>query len=118
MTLDILVKNGALWGTEGLRDLGKANGRFVSVSQGDASSRTGALIPLAQGDHGRNADDGEIAAPACCFHDARAAARFRRAQLDLHQHCIGSKVGGQRASERPGMFGPDGCSCPLIPPRA
>ena len=38
MALDILVKNVALWGTEGLRDLGIANGRFVSVGQGDASS--------------------------------------------------------------------------------
>ena len=38
MALDILVKNVALWGTEGLRDLGIANGRFVSVGQSDASS--------------------------------------------------------------------------------
>jgi cytosine/creatinine deaminase len=37
MTLDILVRNVALWGTEGLRDLGIANGRFVSVSQSEAS---------------------------------------------------------------------------------
>jgi hypothetical protein len=91
---------GALWGTEGLRDPGIANSRFVSVSQGDASSRTSAFIPLAQGDHGRNADDGEIAASACFFHEARAAARFRRGQLDLHRHFIGSKVGGQRANEK------------------
>jgi cytosine deaminase len=34
MTLDILVKNVALWGTEGLCDLGIANGRFVSVNPG------------------------------------------------------------------------------------
>src|SRR3984893_18461954 len=38
MTLDIHVKNVALWGTEGLCDLGIANGRFVSVNQGVASS--------------------------------------------------------------------------------
>jgi cytosine deaminase len=38
MTLDIHVKNAALWGTEGLCDLGIANGRFVSVNQGVASS--------------------------------------------------------------------------------
>ena len=38
MNLDILVRNVALWGTEGLRDVGIANGRFVSVGQGDASS--------------------------------------------------------------------------------
>src|SRR6202142_3648615 len=37
MALEILVKNVALWGTEGLRDLGIANGRFVSVGQSDAS---------------------------------------------------------------------------------
>jgi len=36
--LDILVKNVALWGTEGLRDLGIANGRFVSVNLSDVSS--------------------------------------------------------------------------------
>jgi cytosine deaminase len=35
MMLDILVKNVALWGTEGLCDLGMADGRFVSVGQGD-----------------------------------------------------------------------------------
>jgi cytosine deaminase len=38
MTLDILVKNVALWGTEGLRDLGIANGRFVSVNPNGVSS--------------------------------------------------------------------------------
>src|ERR1700732_3093839 len=38
MPLDILVKNVALWGTEGLCDLAIANGRFVSVNQGDVSS--------------------------------------------------------------------------------
>jgi cytosine/creatinine deaminase len=38
MTLDILVKNVALWGTEGLCDLGIANGRFVRINQSDASS--------------------------------------------------------------------------------
>jgi cytosine deaminase len=37
MTLDILVKNVALWGTEGLRDLGIANGRFVSMNQSGVS---------------------------------------------------------------------------------
>src|ERR1700726_3664555 len=33
MTLDILVKNVALWGTKGLCDLGVAGGKFVSVGQ-------------------------------------------------------------------------------------
>jgi len=37
MTLDILVKNVALWGTEGLCDLGIANGRFVSMDQSGVS---------------------------------------------------------------------------------
>ena len=38
MTLDILVKNVALWGTEGLCDLGIADGRFVSVNPNGLSS--------------------------------------------------------------------------------
>jgi len=38
MTLDILVKNVALWGTEGLCDLGIADGRFVSVNRNGVSS--------------------------------------------------------------------------------
>jgi cytosine deaminase len=38
MTLDILVKNVALWGTEGLCDLGIANGRFASVNPNGVSS--------------------------------------------------------------------------------
>ena len=38
MTLDILVKNVALWGTEGLCDLGIADGRFVSVNPNGVSS--------------------------------------------------------------------------------
>src|SRR5260221_3865591 len=38
MTLDILVKNVALWGTQGLCDLGIANGKFVSIGQGIAAS--------------------------------------------------------------------------------
>ena len=33
MTLDVLVKNVALWGTEGLCDLGIIDGRFASISQ-------------------------------------------------------------------------------------
>ena len=37
MTLDILVKNVALWGTEGLCDLGIKNGHFASVGQSAAS---------------------------------------------------------------------------------
>jgi cytosine deaminase len=37
MTLDILIKNVALWGTEGLCDLGIANGRFVSMNQSGVS---------------------------------------------------------------------------------
>ena len=33
MTLDVLVKNVALWGTEGLCDLGIIDGRFASIGQ-------------------------------------------------------------------------------------
>jgi cytosine deaminase len=36
--LDILVKNVALWGSEGLCDLGIADGRFVNLSAGGISS--------------------------------------------------------------------------------
>jgi cytosine/creatinine deaminase len=39
MILDILVKNVALWGSEGLCDLGIAGGRFVSLGEGAASSK-------------------------------------------------------------------------------
>src|SRR6266478_2450236 len=39
MTLDILVKNVAVWGSDGICDLGIANGRFVSIGQGDASAK-------------------------------------------------------------------------------
>jgi cytosine/creatinine deaminase len=38
MTLDILVKNVALWSREGLCDLGIADGRFVGIGEGIASS--------------------------------------------------------------------------------
>jgi cytosine deaminase len=38
MTLDILVRNVALWGSEGLCDLGIAGGRFVSIGNGAAPS--------------------------------------------------------------------------------
>jgi cytosine/creatinine deaminase len=38
MTLDILVKNVAVWGNDGLCDLGIAGGRFVSLGQGNAAS--------------------------------------------------------------------------------
>src|SRR5260370_40771671 len=38
MTLEILVKNVASWGTQGLGDLGIANGKFVSIGQGIAAS--------------------------------------------------------------------------------
>ena len=38
MKLDILVKNVALWGSEGLCDLGIADGRFVSLNAGGVSS--------------------------------------------------------------------------------
>ena len=44
MTLDILVKNVALWGTEGLCDLGIANGYFVSIGQSTASSNAGLTL--------------------------------------------------------------------------
>ena len=33
MALDILIRNVAVWGSDGLRDLGIAGGRFVSLSQ-------------------------------------------------------------------------------------
>jgi cytosine deaminase len=48
MSLDILVKNVALWGTDGLCDLGIAEGRFVSVGH-DTSSSTAALTLDAEG---------------------------------------------------------------------
>src|SRR5260370_23008590 len=38
MTLDILVKNVALWGTQGLCDLGIANGKFVGLGQAAAAA--------------------------------------------------------------------------------
>lgn len=44
MTPDILVKNVALWGTEGLCDLGIANGHFVSIGQSAASSNAGLTL--------------------------------------------------------------------------
>jgi cytosine deaminase len=44
MTPDILVKNVALWGTEGLCDLGIANGYFVSIGQSTASSNAGLTL--------------------------------------------------------------------------
>jgi cytosine deaminase len=52
MTLDILVKNVALWGTKGLCDLGIAGGKFVSVGQGAATSPA-ALTLDAGGANGR-----------------------------------------------------------------
>ena len=48
MTPDILVKNVALWGTEGLCDLGIANGRFVSIGQ-NTPSRNAVLTLDANG---------------------------------------------------------------------
>jgi cytosine/creatinine deaminase len=44
MTPEILVKNVALWGTEGLCDIGIANGRFVSIGQSAASSNAGLTL--------------------------------------------------------------------------
>src|SRR5258708_12392611 len=44
MTQEILVKNVALWGTEGLCDLGIANGYFVSIGQNAASSNEGVTL--------------------------------------------------------------------------
>src|SRR5882762_10238852 len=44
MTPEILVKNVALWGTEGLCDIGIANGRFVSIGQSGASSNAGLTL--------------------------------------------------------------------------
>src|SRR6202163_2615002 len=48
MTLDILVKNVALWGTDGLCDLGIAEGCFVSVGH-DTASPIAALTLDAEG---------------------------------------------------------------------
>ena len=36
MALDILIKNVAVWGSDGLRDLAVAGGRFVAVPQNAA----------------------------------------------------------------------------------
>src|SRR5260370_14264617 len=47
MTPEILVKNVALWGTEGLCDLGIANGYFVSIGQNAASSNAGLTLDAA-----------------------------------------------------------------------
>jgi cytosine deaminase len=44
MALDILVRNVALWGAEGLCDLAIANGRFLSIGQNTAPS--GAALTL------------------------------------------------------------------------
>jgi cytosine deaminase len=44
MTPEILVRNVALWGTEGLCDIGIANGRFVSIGQSAASSNAGLTL--------------------------------------------------------------------------
>jgi cytosine deaminase len=44
MTPEILVKNVALWGTDGLCDIGIANGRFVSIGQSAASSNAGLTL--------------------------------------------------------------------------
>jgi len=44
MTPDILVKNVALWGTEGLCDLAIANGHFVSIGRSAASSNAGLTL--------------------------------------------------------------------------
>ena len=41
MTLDILVKNVALWGTEGLCDVGITGGRFVSIAPVSHLGRAG-----------------------------------------------------------------------------
>lgn len=38
MALDILIKNVAVWGSEGLRDLGMAGGRFVTLQRGAAET--------------------------------------------------------------------------------
>jgi cytosine deaminase len=48
MTLDILVRNVALWGSDGLCDLGIANGRFVDIKEG-AGSPVAALTLDAEG---------------------------------------------------------------------
>src|SRR6267378_2394007 len=44
MTPDILVKNVALWGTEGLCDLGIANGHFVSIGQNAVTPNAGLTL--------------------------------------------------------------------------
>lgn len=48
MNLDILVKNVALWGTDGLRDVGIADGRFASIAE-SAGAATAALTLDAEG---------------------------------------------------------------------
>jgi len=48
MTFDILVKNVALWGTEGLCDLGIVDGRFASIDQ-SATSQNAAVTLDAEG---------------------------------------------------------------------
>src|ERR1700744_523531 len=47
MSLDILIKNVALGGTEGLRDLGIAQGRFIGIEK--SMSQPAALVLDAEG---------------------------------------------------------------------
>jgi len=44
MPLDILIKNVALSGVDGLRDLGIADGRFVAIEQGAATLRAALIL--------------------------------------------------------------------------
>jgi cytosine/creatinine deaminase len=44
MELDIVVKNVALWGTEGMRDVGIANGRFVSIDHSPTRSSSAVTL--------------------------------------------------------------------------
>jgi cytosine deaminase len=44
MTLDILIKNVAVWGNGGLCDLGIADGRFVSIGPGTSSAKAAVTL--------------------------------------------------------------------------
>jgi len=49
MPLDILIKNVALSGVDGLRDLGIADGRFVAIEQGAATLRAALILDAMAG---------------------------------------------------------------------
>ena len=66
MSLDILVKNVALWGTAGLSDIEIANGRFVSI--GNSSAPSNARLTLdAEGRMACGEEDSLSPAPALLY---------------------------------------------------